>query len=252
MKRTVIITTVIIILNSVFLSQVFAQPKVKSDNYVIQLPNFNSGAGIPTSPSFKLKGTFGQTAPGLFSSTNYRVRSGFEYIHTIIPFSFSVSNISINFGDLTANTPVTRTSTLTVKAGGAGGYSVKAYETHPLAIDNNPAKAKIIDTLCDSGPCSESSAGPWTLGTTYGFGLNMAGDDVPADFSGGKYRQFADNYSSEIPQSIMSKTNVTWDYPNNAWPWESEATITYKVNIGGTQEAGTYQNSIIFIAVPSF
>lgn len=84
----------------------------------------------------------------------------------------------------------------------------------------------------------------------------MSGDDVPDDFiSENHYRQFADASKSPTPEEpavIMAKTEVTWDYPNNAWPWESEATVTFKANISGTQTAGTYQNIITFIAIPSF
>jgi len=235
-----------------FAKQTHAQASLKSDNYKIELPNFNSGAGLPTSSSFKLKGTLGQTAPGLFSSTSFRVRSGFEYIHTIIPFSFSISNISIDFGTLIPQTPVTRDATLTVKAGGAGGYSITAYENHPLAVNGDPNISKIADTICDSGPCSESAGGPWTDPSTYGFGFNVSGDDASTAFSGGKYKQFADFSSSETPGEVMSKGEVTWDYPNNTWPWESEAIITYKVNVSGVQEAGYYYNNIVFLAVPSF
>ena len=234
-----------------FVTQVKAQSKVESENYVIQFPNFNSGAGIPSSGSYKVNTTIGQTAPGLLSSTTYRVRSGFQYIHTIIPFSFEVSNISIDFGTLKVDDATqTRTATLTVKAGGAGGYSVQALEDGPMRTWNGAET--IIDTLCDSGPCSESSAQPWTLDTTYGFGFNMTGDDIPSDFSGDKYRQFADNFIPESPGTIMSRTEVTWDYPNNIWPWESEATITFKANIGATQAAGSYRNYVTFIAIPAF
>ena len=226
-----------------------AQGLMTSPNYHIQMPNFNSGAGIPSSDSYFLRSTIGQTAAGEFSSTSFRVKSGFAYVQTIIPFSFTISDYLIDFETLSKQVPVTKTATLTVKAGGAGGYSVKALENHPLEAS---AGVYIDDTLCDSGPCSESSAESWTLNTTYGFGFNMAGDDVPGDFSGDKYRQFADAAIPESPKIFMSKTDVTWDNPNNAWPWESIAQITYKVNIGPLQKAGHYENMVTFIAVPSF
>jgi hypothetical protein len=231
-------------------SRANAQSRVESDNYEIQLPNFNSGAGIPTSSNYRLDSTIGQTAPGLFSSTGYRVRSGFQYIHTIIPFSFSVSDISINFGNLIAEIPVTQQSTLTVKAGGAGGYSVKAQENNPMESDSSE---QIPDTTCDTGLCSETNADPWTQSTKYGFGFNMNGDDIPSDFVDTTYyRQFSDASSAESPAVIMNKSEVTWDYPNNAWPWESIATITYKVNVSGDQSGGTYRNIVTFTAIPSF
>lgn len=227
-----------------------AQTVMESENYEVHLPGFNSGAGTPTSNNYYLDSTIGQTAAGSFSSNGYIVRSGFQYIQTIIPFFFSVSDIAIDFGSLTASTPVTRTSTLTVKAGGAGGYSVKAAENHPL---ENQFSTQIPDTTCDSSSCTQTSAGVWTSTSTYGFGFNINGDDVPADFVDNTYfRQFADVTIPENPAVIMTKDEVTWDYPNNAWPWESEATITYKVNIGNTQAGGKYQNIVTYTAIPSF
>lgn len=232
---------------------VYAAPSfLESDNYKIQLPGFNSGAGIPSSTNYKVNTTIGALAAGLFESANYKVRSGFQYIHTIIPFSFTISDTTIDFGTLTVGVASTQPSTLTVKAGGAGGYSIKAEENHPLALGNNSSNTTIVDTLCDSGPCSETTAQPWTLDSTYGFGFNIDGDDIPGDFSGSKYRQFADASIPENPAVIMTKAGVTWNYPNNIWPWESQATITYKINISGTQSAGNYYNVILFTAIPSY
>lgn len=223
------------------LSPILAQEKIESDNYRIQFPNFNSGAGIPTSSGYKLDSTLGQGAPGLYSSAGYRVKAGFQYIHSIIPFSFSVSDIQINFGSLTPGTPSTDNSTLTVSAGGAGGYSVKASENNPMKTINGVNT--IPDTLCDS-TCSETAAGVWSSSTKYGFGFNMAGDDIPADFTNSTYfRQFADTNSAESKATIMTSVNVGRS---------RVATITYKINVSDTQPAGTYQNIIMFTAIPSY
>lgn len=250
-KKLLIITFIFATIASFLLPrEVFSQAKVISPNYEIQLPGFNAGAGVPKSTNFWTRGTLGQTAPGLFASANYRVRSGFQYISTIIPFSFSISNISVNFGELTPNTPVTRTATLTVKAGGAGGYTVKAQEMHPLQTVGGGSTIKNV--TCDSGSCTRTSAGLWTLNSTDGFGFNMSGDDVPVDFINSNYfRPFADASLGEEPAIIMAKNQVTWNYPNNTWPWESQAVITYKVNILGTQAGGTYNTIIKFTAIPS-
>src|SRR3990172_2958086 len=121
-----------IILNFVNGREIYAQSKIESDNFTIQFPNLNSGAGVPTSTNYGVSSTIGGTATGLYSSTGFRVRSGFQYIETIIPFSFSVSDIAINFGTLALGIGTTDASTLTVKAGGASGYTVTAAENHPM------------------------------------------------------------------------------------------------------------------------
>jgi hypothetical protein len=221
--------------------RVNAQASIESNNYKIQMPNFNSGAGIPSSNSYKLDSTIGQTVAGLYSSNGYRVRSGFQYIHSIIPFSFSMSNYLINFGTLIPNSPSSRTSTIVVSAGGAGGYSVKARENDYLKTSGGQT---IPDTLCDSGTCSESTAGVWSQSTTYGFGYNMSGNDVPADFSDSTYfRHFANLAQSQTDKVVMSSGNVGRS---------RTSTITYKINISGVQAAGNYQSTVLFTAIPSF
>lgn len=229
-------------MKEIAIALLLAQAVIKSTNYEIQLPNFNSGAGIPTSNQYKLNTTIGQTAPGPFSSTGYRVLSGFQYIHSIIPFSFAISPIAIPFGFLLPDTPKTLSQTLTVSAGGAGGYQVTARENNPLKIVSGTPT--IPDTLCDAGTCSETTAGAWTQTNKYGFGFNMAGDDIPTDFTGATYfRQFADTSNSETAKIVMSSTKVGRS---------RVATVTYKVNISSLQKAGQYQNIIYYTAIPSY
>lgn len=220
---------------------VLAQERVESTNYRIIFPNFNSGAGVPTSTNYELNTTLGQTGPGLYSSTGYRVKAGFQYINSIIPFSFSISDIQKNFGTLTPNSPSTSTSTLVVSSGGASGYSVKVAENNPLKTGDG--LSTIIDTLCDT-TCSETTAASWTSTTKYGFGFNMSGDDVPTDFTNANYfRQFADTSLGENPATIMTSNNVGR---------AKTATITYKVNISDVQDAGNYQNVLKFTAIPGY
>lgn len=218
-----------------------AQAEIVSPNFIIQMPNFNSGAGIPTSSNYGVSSTIGQIAPGLYSSTGYRLKSGFQYIYSIIPFSFTISSVSINLGNLIPQTPATASQTLTVSSGGAGGYQVKASENHPLK--SLSSATTIPDADCDSG-CSQTTAGVWTSTTKYGFGFNMSGNDIPADFTGlTYYRQFADRSLSEAPEIIMSSIYVGRS---------RQSTVSYKVNISGTQPAGAYNNTIMYTAIPSY
>jgi len=221
---------------------VLAQGVIESPNYRIQFPNLNSGAGIPTSTNYALDSTLGQTGPGQFSSAGYIVKSGFQYIHSIIPFSFTIEKIAVPFGSLIPQTPKTDTSTLTVSSGGANGYQVTAKENNPL---KNQASADTIpDTLCDAGTCSQTAAGVWSQNTTYGFGYNMSGNDIPAAFVDATYfKQFADVNSAESAQIVMSSANVGR---------ARQSTITYKVNVSNVQAAGIYQNIITFTATPTY
>jgi len=227
-------------------SPLWAQ-NMRSDNYEIQMGNINMTAGEKASTNFKLGDTVGQTASGLYESAGFTIGAGFWYLSEIIPFTFTISDLNIAFGQLTANNPQILTNTLTVSAGGAGGYQVLAFENHPL---KSASENYIPDVLGDNGDITETTASAWSLDTTYGFGFRMTGDDVPDDFSHPDcdpdcFRQFADPTASppEEPQIVMSSNDVVR---------QSEATVSYKVNISGDQEAGHYQNQIIFMAIPKY
>lgn len=215
---------------------------MESDRYKIQFGNVNIGARNQSSSNYNLSTTLGQTAANEFSSQGYTVKAGFQYIHSIIPFSFSLSQISIDFGSLVSSIPKTSQTVLTVSFGGAGAYQVTAAENGQLrTLLNN----SIPDTSCDSGSsCNESLAQPWTLSSTYGFGYNMAGNDIPTDFVDSTYyRPFPDLTQSESPAVVMSSTNVGKN---------RQSTMTFKVNVGPVQPAGSYQTIVNIVATPSF
>ncbi|MGB9637314.1 MAG: hypothetical protein ACPLY7_00770 [Microgenomates group bacterium] len=219
---------------------------MRSSDYELQMPNLNFSSGNVSSTNYKLGFTGGQTSPGLYTSTGYKVMAGFWYIKTIIPFSFSISNTVIDFNSLSVGVASTAVTTLTVSAGGAGGYQVTVQENHPLLVDS--IGAIIPDTTGDNGDITESNAGTWAQNTTYGFGYTLYGDDVPAPFptsapAGNSYKQFADASKNETAQVIMSR---------NAVGKNRTATLIYKVNVSATQLAGRYHNVITYIATPSF
>lgn len=218
---------------------------MSNSSYIIQMGNLNMSAGKPTGAQYSVSFTAGQTGAGLYSGSNYKVKSGFQYIYPFIGFAFSISSIEINFGTLSATNPVTRTNTLTVSNQSAGGYMVTAFENHPLLV---PATGtKIPDTTCDGGSCSESLAAAWTNPLTYGFGYRcdaITTNYCVSDFTNGTYyKQFADDSNSETAQTIMD-SSVSGK--------NQQAEITYKVNISATQPAGQYSNVITYIATPTF
>ncbi len=214
---------------------------MSSDSYQIQWGNINIGGGRKSSDSYTVTDTIGQNAPGLYSSSGYKVRSGFQYIYSIVPFSFTISDLEINLGSLTPGTTAVDTNQLTVSAGGAGGYQVLAFEDHPLRSETD---IDIPDTTCDTDACDEADADPWVNSDEYGFGFNINGDDTPADFVDTTYyRQFADDEANETHQSVMIGTSVSES---------SQATVTYKANVSASQATGNYETSITYVAVPSY
>lgn len=218
--------------------------EMKSVQYRIDFGNVNIGSNQETSNNYRLGTTLGQLAANEFSSSGFVVKAGFQYVHSIIPFAFSISDISIALGTLTPNTPSTATTDLTVSFGGAGAYQVTAEEIGPL--DTPSGSDVIIDTSCNGGgqTCTETTANVWDSTSAYGFGYNMSGTGAPAGFTNATYfKRFPDALLAEDPAVVMSSSNVTAS---------STSTVTFKANISPVQAAGSYRTLIRFIATPSY
>lgn len=217
---------------------------MESSRYRIQMGNINIGAADQSSDNFNLSTTMGQTAAGQFNSDGYVVKAGFQYIHSIIPFRFTISKTQIDFGTIVSNTFYTDTADLSVSFGGAGQYQVTTEELGPMSMLTGGNT--IPDTICNGGgsTCTVSVANTWNDTSKDGFGYNMAGMDVPADFSSSShFRPFPDTTAGGVPAIIMSNSNVGVG---------RTSTIKFQVNVSNTQAAGTYQTILRFTATPTF
>lgn len=161
------------------------------------------------------------------------------------PFSFSVSTDIIDYGPLSPTNQIYRTSNLLISNANKKGFMVIAYENHPLITTGS--NSFIPDSTCDNGSCSEVTSAIWANTLTYGFGYrcdNVSGNDCPIGFNQiDYYKQFSDNSKNEKGQIIMS---------NNQPVSNHETQITYKVNISKTQDSGSYNNEITYLAIPKY
>ena len=226
---------------TLYLGSSYAQT-MSNSTYILQMGNLNSISGRATDSSYNLTFTSGQTPNNLFTGANYKVRAGFQYINSIIPFSFALSSVFIDFGVISPTSPVTRTNTLTVSFGSAHGYQVTVSQNRNLRAD--ASGWEIPPTTCDGGTCTTTTAAAWTSSLVYGFGYrcdDITGTDCNTDFSTSTfYKQFI---ASPSAVSVMSSSNVGRN---------RRGQITYKVNVSGTQPAGLYTNIINYIATPTF
>lgn len=224
--------------------------RMSSDSYVIQFGNFNVTSGEKTGGGLRLTDTVGQVIAGpfgLYGDSDHFVGAGFQYIYQIGTFAFSISDLEIDLGLLTPGVHNTATNTLTVSTRGAGGFTVYAYQNHPLRLvgDTSPTPAEIPATACDGSPaCTIFTASPWLNQSIPGFGLNVEGDTAQSDFTDATYfRPFANLVLSQPMQPVMSSTVTARN---------ESVTVTYKAGIAGNQEAGDYQAAVIYVAVPGY
>jgi len=234
--------------------------EMNSADYQIQMGNVNiggaSGMESPTSGNL-LSDTLGQTAAMEFASGGYILKAGFQYIHSIVPFSFTVSDAKIDFGEIIPGDPQELTTDLTVSFGGGGQYQVTAAELERLTTLDGANH--IEDTCCDAGcgpsKCTETAAGVWNNPSTPGFGYKMSGEDIPATFTSCGttcYCPFPDLSAPEDPAVVMTSPDVTVDLSSKPKDISHTSTLTFKLNIDSSQPSGSYQTVINFVATPSY
>lgn len=219
--------------------------QMNSNNYRIIFGNLNSGGSTATSGSnFNLDISLGQAAAKLFSSNGYVIKSGFQYVHTLFPFRFYLSDTSIDFGTLSFDTLTDRQFNVEISNRGSG-YDVLAIADTKVRRLSSAGIQEIPNTLCNGSPnCSESTATLWDQTDAYGFGYRVTGDDRPADFDSANYfRRFTILSDNEVPVSIMASSGIAKS---------RVATVTLRMNVSTTQEAGTYQTILRFVAVPRY
>ena len=241
----------ILILSLFFgLSQKINAQSFDSSSYHIDWGNFNMTSGKKTSTNYQLTDTVGQNAPGKFTSSGFTVKSGFQYIYdSMEKFSFSISDVSIDFGALSPSVGTTQSNTITITTPSGKGYEILAIANKPLSTLSSQT---IPDTNCNSS-CSISNSGIWTSSSRYGFGFNAIGINssgvatnigTSAFFPDSTYyRPFATTSRNENPQTIMSENSPVKD---------RSARITYKINISNYQPAGDYENLVNLIAIPKY
>ena len=98
MTKLYLVTSFLLLVTFLLLPfSIFAQ-HFESTNYNIDWGNFNMTSGKKTSTNYSLTDTVGQNAPGEYSKTGVKLKSGFQYIYPFDIFSFAIDDLEIDFG----------------------------------------------------------------------------------------------------------------------------------------------------------
>ena len=163
------------------------------------------------------------------------------------PLGNGASNSSptaITFGPLILGSYNNLAQSLHCTTNSLNGYVIQAYENRPLTMLGTTTT--LPDTKCD-GTCSPSTAQAWTTFTNSGFGYALeAGTTSTGATLGittaGQYKAFGAGNGNA--QTILSRTNT---------PVSTDSIyICYRTVASTTQQAGTYENSVSFIATATF
>lgn len=156
---------------------------------------------------------------------------------------------TIPFGTLQAGVPTTTAQSLTVSTNAANGYNVTVQLDQAL----QSSTGAVIDGFEDGSDTNSPAVWDEPAGTigqpqTYGhWGFTSTDTDTIRDgadeFAAGEYAA-----ASTTPRTVMSHTG-----PANGAGATGAATVGYKVEISGLQEAGDdYSATLTYVATPTF
>src|SRR3989344_3228847 len=168
------------------------------------------------------------------------------------------SSSAVNFGTISStDTLLHACQFLKVATNASGGYVVTAEEDTSLNRTGT-GDLTVDDAICDAGtPCDFDTEGAWITVTRNGFGYSCktkSGTSV-CNFTTEttNYKAFACQSSTaadcDPTDGPLAKQNVMSDGGAGS---DDQAYIEYKLSVGATQPSGTYDNSITYIATPTF
>lgn len=169
---------------------------------------------------------------------------------------------TIPFGTLSANTFKQAAQTLTVSTNANSGYVVTIEEDNQMSV-NGAGVTEITDSQGDDGTGSHLVRANWTtatatVSTAYGLGYSL--ENVPT--TGGtdatfEYDDFQTFLMKSLPCTSAAGTCGTQDtvqtiMSNATSVNASSIYVCYRIDVSGTQAAGTYFNKVMYIASPQF
>lgn len=153
---------------------------------------------------------------------------------------------TVSFGTLNLSSFNTLAQRFSCTTNAKSGYVVQVYENSPLT--NYNTGTTIPDTDCDAGTCTTTSEQEWD--TDVGadkseFGYSLESINGTTAFSHNNiFNAKPFGVGSANAQTIMSASTT----PSSV----DQAYICYRITANNFQEAGTYQNSINFVATATF
>ena len=171
--------------------------------------------------------------------------------------------ITVPFGSsgLAANTFYKGCHDLTVSTNAASGYSVTNQVNTSLLRTGADSGDKTIDNaICDDGSCTAvigtATTTPWATATANGFGYTCSGTACNAEF----------NTASEFNRFVCTGSDANCEPGSggeavaaNTTPITSATAVSgqasrivYKLSFGAMQPAGSYSNTVIYVATPTF
>lgn len=199
-----------------------AQAQVMSSaNYKIFVDSINGGGSLGTSASYKLTDTIGEVGVTEdVSSTNYRIKAGFEAIGPDQILTVNLSTTLVAIGVLSPNNVVSADEIITITTNG-NGY------TTTIASDGNLRASNGSDI-------NNVSDGTVTAGSEE-FGIRTSG-------TGGQFNSTDTSVTATAKTIISRTTAVSGD----------ATTVTFKASVDTNSSFNNYSNVVTFSTTGNF
>jgi hypothetical protein len=222
-----------------------------ADSYTFKIKNFTNQADPTTAtPSDDVTGKVAviesvRVTATVDPSITFKIEGTSPGSYCSLTTDITTTSDAVPFGVMALDTFKTGAQKLTVSTNAVSGYAVTAVENERLS-NLAASPSFIIDTLCDTGACSQTSAAAWATSTAHpGFGYTVAianGTPTIAP-TAPLYQHFPNIAASEAPFQIMSNAGIASS---------QQAYVCYKLSVDATQPAGNYENQITYTATASF
>ena len=173
-KIIFITITIVVFIVAFGIQNIYAQTTNNyiSADYILSDPVFGESGPYIASPSFKERSVLGQFATGVSQSTNFILKSGFEYYsgQSVPSITMSLNTNLINFNTVAPNTIVTSPtdSIITVSSNAESGYNL-------YIAQNNNLTSQQGDTIPPvNNGATTTTAASWTSASYYGLGYNCS------------------------------------------------------------------------------
>lgn len=204
------------------------------DTYFFRAINTADGTVIPLGATSSYPSLVTQGATLTFSVSGLPQSTSTNGITTNV----STTATGIPFGTLALGTSTIAAQRLSITTDAANGYEIYTEEDQPLA----DARGDQVPGVAGTNPSPLSWSGGCVTPSTGCYGYH-AGSPV---LSGGSTR-FAANDSYAALTSTIAEVGY-----GGAPAASSTMDMVYRIQIGGTQGTGNYQNNIIYVVAPSF
>ena len=167
---------------------------------------------------------------------------------SLAPGAPSTTGDEVLFGSLSIGTTGNQLAQrLRVNTNAPYGYVVTVYESGPMrnigitGLDG--IGVSIPDAICDTGPCTITSAQAWSIGTTSGFGYTMKNVGSSITFNGpSNFKPFGNGTANSA--EIMKKLTTPIA--------EESAYVCYRITAANSQTPGDYEGKVTYTATATF